>query len=345
MNRKNIFAGAVLLAIFFLASQAGAFSFTTCGGEKVVWDDPFEMVQNTASIPHGSLKEVCLDGAIARWRNVQGMMDMVSKSSTVTPLPVIFVGDGQNDVMVTARSTIGGNHGLTITFLDTCFWGGDMEIVEADVMVASDLDFGKVVENTLPLNSGRETFLHEFGHAHGLEHALLFNDMRPGPPLPVVGGTGETVDVLPDDAQGGRFLYPTFFPEVNLFASAQRLKGSPNKILLNNEGTVNKCSSGGTLTVNSTVGNNGTVDVTQTERWWVSTSDHAHNGGIQIGQASNTTFLANKVKTKSVTLTLPALPVGTYFLYHGVDVLHEINESREDDNAVREALVIKVTAC
>ncbi len=341
MNSKN-FAAAVVLASFFLASQADAFTFLKCGDDPVVWDDPFEMVQNTASIPPGSLKEVVLDGAIARWNNVRGMQDVVSMSSTVTPLPIIFNGDGQNDVMVTARSNIGGNHGLTMTFRDTCFWGGDMEWVEADVMIASDLDFGKVVENTLHLKSGRETFLHEFGHALGLDHSLGFDIMRPGPPLPLVGGPGETVDVLPDDAQGGRFLYPTFFPEVNLFASAQRLKGS---ILLNNDGTVTKCASGGTLTVNSTVGNNGTVDVTQTERWWVSTSDHAHNGGIQIGQASNTTFPANKVKTKSVTLTLPALAVGTYFLYHGVDVLHQVEESREDDNAVREALVIKVNAC
>ncbi len=46
-----------------------------------------------------------------------------------------------------------------------------------------------------------------------------------------------------------------------------------------------------------------------------------------------------------LTFKLPALPAGTYFLYHGVDMLDEHNESREADNAVREGLTIKVNNC
>jgi hypothetical protein len=348
MKPKYMFTGAALLSgFFFMASYADAFTFRKCGGEKVVWDDPFEMVQNTASIPFGSKKEESLDKAIGRWTGVIGMQNMVSMSSDVTTLPIIFLNDGQNDVAVTPRSEIGGNNGLTVMVRDACIVGGDMEWVEADVMVASDLDFGKVAENVLTATSGRSTFLHEFGHAHGLDHHQRFNNMRTPQPRPLVGGPGETLDVLPDDAQGGRFLYPTPFVEINLFASAHRLKGSPNQVDLNNQGTLSFCSStGGTLKVNSTGGNNGAIDLTQTERWWLSQSDHAYTGGVQVGQASNTTFTANKAKTKQVTLTIPTyLTTGAYFLYHGVDMLHEIEESREDDNAVREALVIQVNAC
>jgi hypothetical protein len=117
--------------------------------------------------------------------------------------------------------------------------------------------------------------------------------------------------------------------------------------VVNDSGTQTFCSAGGgALTINSTVGNNGTVDVTQTERWWVSTSSQAHDGtGTQIGQWNHSTFLANKVKTRQLTWTLPPLPAGTYFLYHGVDALGEVGESCEDDNVVREALTIKIINC
>ena len=346
MIRKNTFAGALLLAGLFLASRAEAYSYWECGGVKVVWTHGFEMVQNAYSIPFLSKREASLDNGINRWRNVKGMNDMVSKSAVVNFTSSITNGNGQNDAAIVKRSNIGGANGLTLKFHDGCFFGGDMEWTEADVMVASDLGFGQLGETTLSTSSGRSTFLHEFGHAHGLEHDQLFNHMRATQPRPLVGGPGETLDVLPDDAQGGRFLYPSGKTEVNVFASAHRRKSSTDTILVNASGTITTCTSGGgVITVNATAGNNGTVDVTQDERWWLSTSKSAHSGGIEIGKLKDTSFPANKVKTKQVTLTLPPLAAGTYFLYHGIDVLTEVQESRDDDNAAREALVIQVNNC
>jgi len=213
-------------------------------------------------------------------------------------------------------------------------------------MVASDMTFGAVAEDTLP-EVGRVTFIHEFGHAHGLDHSQGYNVMRTMQPRPLVAGPGETVDVLPDDAKGGRFLYPSGNTEINLFASAQQRIASTDTIALNNSGTVIACTGGGgKITINATVGNNGTVNVTQTERWWLNKDSFAgHSGGILIGQWNNGTFLASSAFTRPVTLTLPALAAGTYFLFHGVDVLNQVVESREDDNNVREALRIKVVPC
>ena len=325
MNRKGILTGAVLLTGFFLASQAGAYTYTTCDGDKVVWSNSFQMVQNTLSIPFGGQREIAVDQAIARWRNVQGMWDMVSMSVLVNGASIIVTPDGLNDVAVAPRANIGGRNGLTLLVADTCWVGGGMEWVEADVFAASDLSFGALEQTVLSTNSGRSTFLHEFGHAHGLDHAQFFNYMRVKQPRPLVGGLGETIDVLPDDAQGGRFLYPSGKQEINLFASAHRRDTSTDKILVNQEGTVFSCTGGGgTITVNATAGNNGTIDLTQTERWWLSTSSQAFNGGIQIGQLSNTVYSANKTKTKLVTLTLTSLSAGTYFLYHCLDVLCQI---------------------
>ena len=343
MNRKNILAGAVLLAGFLMASHAYAFNFFVCSGNAVTWGDPFPMVQNTFSIPFGSGPEADLNNAIGRWNGVQGMVDMVSKSPLINPFPFIVTNDGQNDVALTDRANIGGNNGLTLMIHNLCVLSSSW--VEADVLVANDLTPGHVAEDTITATSERSTFLHEFGHAHGLAHSQKFNNMRVPQPRPVVGGPNETVDVLPDDAQIGRLLYPNGNLEVNVFASAQR-RTSKDKIVLNHTGTITSCSSGGgTVTLNATSGNNGSIPLMQTERWWVSTSSQAHNGGIQIFQSNNVFVDANTVSQKQVTFKMPALPVGTYFLYHGVDVLKQITESREDDNAVREGLTIKVINC
>jgi hypothetical protein len=346
MIRKNILAGAVCLVCCSLPSPAHAFTYLTCGGVKVVWDDPFPMVQNTFSIPPGGLREASLNNAINRWRGVGGMLDMVSKSIFVNAGSTYTIDDGQNGAVVVNRSDIGGNNGLTSMIHDGCFIAGDMEWLEADVQVASDMSFAALDETSVTPNRGRETFIHEFGHAHGLQHSQGYNQMRVPGPRPRVGGPGETVDVLPDDAKGGRFLYPSGKTEVNLFASAQRRDTGTDTIVNGTSGTVTSCTGGGgTLTINSTVGNNGTVNVTQTERWWLNTSIAGHSGGILIGQWNNSTFVANSAFTRLITLTMPPLAAGTYFLFHGVDVFNVANESREDDNNVREALVVKVIPC
>jgi hypothetical protein len=344
MNRKYFMTAAALLTGFLTASHADAFVFWTCSGSTMTWEDPFVMVPNIFSLPPGGQREASVNNAINSWVGVVGMMDMVSKSATVSLGNSVTTGDGQNDVAVAPRANIGGNNGLTLMIHSLCVLSSSWE--EADVFAASDLSFGSVKQDTLVPNSGRSTFMHEFGHAHGLDHAQNFNNMRVPQPRPVVGGPNETVDVLPDDADGGRFLYPTGNKEVNLFASAQRLNTGTDKIVMNHTGSITSCATGGGgVALNSTVGNNGTVDVTQTERWWVSTDPNAFNGGIQIFQWSNGTFKANSVFTRQVTFKMPALPVGTYFLFHGVDVLHQVTESREDDNNVREGLIIKVINC
>jgi hypothetical protein len=214
-------------------------------------------------------------------------------------------------------------------------------------MVAADLDFNTAPsETSLADTFGRSSFIHELGHAQGLEHFQDFNQMRVPQPRPMFGGPGEHIDVLPDDAAGGRFLYPSGNAQRNVFASAQFRDVNTDTIVNNVAGTVMACSSGGgTITVNATVGNNGTINITQTERWFVSTNQHAY-GGTQIFQWNNSTYDAGfAVRVLRGPMTLPPLPVGTYFLFHAVDVLNQVNESREDDNVTREALIIQVISC
>jgi len=345
MKHAHFLVEALVLGLAAQATPAHAFVFTTCGDVKVVWDDPFAFVQNTFSIAPGGQRESGFINAVNRWRGVGGMNDMVSISPFTNSGSTYTIGDDQNDAVVVNRSNIGGNNGLTTLIHDGCFLAGDMEWMEADVQIASDMNFGTPGETSVATDWGRATWIHEVGHAHGLSHAQGFNVMRALQPRPLVGGPGERVDALGDDAQGGRFLYPSGNTERNLYASAQRRNGS-DTILQNNPGTVFSCTGGGgTITINSTVGNNGTVNVTQTERWWVNKSSSGHSGGTQLGQWNNSTFVANTAHTRLITLTMPPLTEGTWFLFHGVDVLGVAAESRENDNNVREALIIEVIKC
>jgi len=340
MNKKSL-AGAVLLSGLLIPSHAHAFNVFVCSGDPVLWSQPFAMVRNAPSIPVGGQRQASVLDAVDRWNNVQGMGNMVSMSPFINP-GVIFTDDGVNDVGVVSRASLGGHNGLTFMVHDLCLFSAEWE--EANVLVASDLNFAPVSDETSLATSGRLTFLHEFGHAHGLADAQGYNIMR-AQPNPLVGGTGTHVDVLPDDARGGRFLYPTGNDEVNLFASAHR-RTANNTIVANNTGTLTFCSKGGgSLTLNATVGNNGTVDMKQTERWWLTPNKNGHNGGVFLGQWTNGTFPANSVITRSLTFKLPPLEPDTYFVFHGVDVLDEFNESREDDNSAREAVTIKINNC
>src|SRR5215207_3687029 len=107
MNRKNIFAGAALLTGFFLAPQAHAYTYWECGGVKVVWSNPFGMVQNTFSMAPGGARELAADKAIKRWQNVDGMTNMVFKSSAVTTGSSVAQLNFQNDLAVVPKSSLG----------------------------------------------------------------------------------------------------------------------------------------------------------------------------------------------------------------------------------------------
>ncbi|WP_437481091.1 hypothetical protein WME75_36890 [Sorangium sp. So ce1014] len=336
---------AALIATSLSIGEASAYSvFATCFGDDVIWDEhPYVPHHNTFSIPIGSVREEALVNAINQWNGVRGMNDAI-QARTFNSGSTIVHGDDLSDVAIMNRADIGGNNGLTMPWSDGCFLG-DEDWTEADVMLASDLTIFTNPSETLLGNTGRQTYLHELGHALGLADHQAYNIMRIPQPRPLLGGPGEHVDVLPDDANGGRYLYPSGNSETNLFASAHFRNSSTDVIGLNWAETVIACSGGGgQMNLPATVGNNGTVNVTQTERWFVSINQTAY-GGIQIGEWGNGTFLAGTAHTRSVPITLPPLAVGTYFVFHAVDVLNVASETREDDNVVREAFVLEVISC
>src|SRR5207342_1026386 len=92
-----------------------------------------------------------------------------------------------------------------ITF--ACIWGlASASVVEIDIMVASDLpDFRNPANEAVLEQSGRSVFLHEMGHAHGLQHDQDYlNVMGDARFLPFAGGTGTRAVLFPDDSAGLR---------------------------------------------------------------------------------------------------------------------------------------------
>ena len=337
-------AGVAILALY--ATDAAAFGWRECDDVKVVWQGANNLFRNTFSIGNGGARESAYLNGITRWNNVRGMNDILVNAGT-TGGSSITHGNGQSDVAVVTASAIGNNAGLTKSIFDSCDIFSDQHIIETDVMVASNQDFTTNPDEATVFLPARITFLHEFGHALGLRDFEDYNIMRAAGASPFVGGTGEHADILPDDAAGGRFLYASGNSHTNVFASAQ-LRFINTNTIANNTGVgpVFSCSGGGgQITINQTVGNNGTVNATQTERWFLSTNKTAYSSGILFFQWNNSTYNANSTLTVQRTMTMPALPVGAYFLFHGVDQLNQHAEVRESDNVSREALIIKVIPC
>jgi hypothetical protein len=275
-----------LLALLSDGSEASAYDFESCGGGNVKkWESTIYLRQNYNSIESGSLREGAYNAAKARWNNVGAMENMLG---TLTYPPSFGSTLSQSDLysdVFFSNDLDDGSVGLEVSMSDGC------EIVVTDVIIRPGFSSNNPSETGLGTYN-RAILVHEFGHSLGLAHDEGFNMMRASVPNPLIGGTGEHVDVLPDDALGGRILYPQAGSETNLFSSAH-LRTSGNVISRNTgAGPVYSCSGGGgQLTVNATVGNNGTTNVTQDERWYVSTNVTQY-GGTPIGTWYGSTFNA-----------------------------------------------------
>jgi hypothetical protein len=152
--------------------------------------------------------------------------------------------NGRSDVGLVARADIDGALGLTIIEDDGCtFSWEEKHIITADVMIAADLSFARADESTVIVAApagtriGALVFLHELGHALGLEHSGAFAVMRDGlgARAPFVGMTpgsgGLGSELLGDDVFGISRIYGFDPSYKNLYVSSQVLR---NGILRDN---------------------------------------------------------------------------------------------------------------
>ncbi len=344
---KQLVAGAAAgFATLAVAVRAEAFTFLyTCNGcTGKIGSSQEHVRQNLSSIAAGGARESDLFNASTEW-NTRVMSRSPVNVSGTTSDTVITHGDGQWEAGVVARSTIGGNNGLTVIQWGTCFIGcNDMD--EADPMVASDLLFGNPDESGWdvavggPL-SGRDVFVHEWGHVLGLGHQTGYDVMIPGGLKPRVGGTGTHSTPSGDDRNGAATLYggPSSFK--NLLASGQRFSG----------GAVTTTSFAGTIFVtlttvvdmNYALVNHGTQNLTFNWREHINTCPTCGTGGITW---TNWTGAIVNNRNQVFTAHSTTAPVGsmacntTFWTFHTVDTGSAHAESRETDNVVHHATTL-----
>lgn len=296
---------------------------------------------------------------INRWRNVGRMREMVGWSAFSNPSCVIDSSDEINEIAFVPSAQIDGNGGRTILTTDWCVLPGDEDYDSAKIFIAADV--GGTVGQPEPeipssaVGNGylRHTILHELGHAHGLDHENVLNIMTNGSftgnAFGRFGGNSERIDVWPDDAKGGRALYPESGSEVNIFATSQYVSNSNiyNGNDRRDDSEVTRCP-GATVTTKFGAGNNGTTTVSFVERFYVSTSDSSWSGTGGIALAYyNGVYSKETTFTLTKTFTVPSIsPYGAslHYLYHAVDYNDQVNEGRETDNVARSALRVRISS-
>jgi hypothetical protein len=192
---------------------------------------------DVCSMPSGSASERAFSSALYETRNYVKALGFGSGVASVhNGVCVIEHDNGRSDVALVKRADIDGRLGLTRKERDC------EDIITADIMVASDLNFeradGSTVITFAPVGAkfGALAMLHEIGHALGLEHSSGFAVMRDGRALlPFVGMTpnsgGLGSELTGDDVLGISKIYG-FDPSYrNVFVSSQLLR---NGMLVNN---------------------------------------------------------------------------------------------------------------
>ena len=211
------------------------------------------MYRNTCSMPDNSAAAGAYYNAASQWSHFNSLMDW---NWSYDDCSITFL-NGRSETAVVPYSEISGNDGLTEYWYNpaTC------EYTEADVKIADTVSFDAPDESYLGFGGWGVT-VHEFGHVFGLDHSEGFDVMRALAPWPLVGGTGDHDEPLPDDAMGVRALYRNYPTQYNVFASAQEFYDNGT-----NDGAIQPVAQdwpstvcpNDPITVYYTFGNNGTV--------------------------------------------------------------------------------------
>jgi hypothetical protein len=353
MTASNRWSLTIMLGVGIVASSPNAAAYTylyTCNGcPASVGTATITLKRHHPSLPTGAAATNDLLNAETEWSSTSAVRmapwTPVNLNGTMAGSSVPH-GDGQWETALVPRSAIGAN-GKTIYSAGVCGFGCNY-IDEADLLVASDMPFGNPDESGWDAfvngqDSGRATFLHEWGHMLGLNHTSTFSCVgsghEQGQPYPRVGGTGTHVTTFGDDRSGIGNAYALPASYKNLAASAQKVVGGvvQSTTFL---GTL-VVATGTTVPMSFTAVNTSTQALTFSQMVLLRTSPASYTGGIiaksvegsQVGQRNQVTFDA--------PFLAPAIPCGQYhWVYHHVDSENAHAEARETDNGTHHTVTL-----
>jgi hypothetical protein len=357
MMRKSIPAFALLIGATVLVvprPSSGAMVSVCPGNNRIIrWPAAFRMHALQCSFPSGSTEMDAYLSAGWQWGQVFPLMDYGRWWLGCT----YAHGDGNSTTARVAPSHIGGALGNTKRVWDCSQTTAHYD--EMDVEMRSDMIFSPEdesyyglgpISNPNFLRQGRSTLVHEFGHALGLEE--MYSDlamMRVYGALPLAGGN--TSEPFPDDANGVRWLYSAQnMVSKNVFVSAQTvLSDAPYQgrvwvkgfLVPENYQWYGYCR-GSPITLNVTVGNNGTQYVNSGLRLYLNNGPTPYVGGwnVWVGRAW---LPGNSWFTESLPGQIPwDIPYGYYWTFWQIDTQNEHAEWNEGDNAVHGPLLVSI---
>lgn len=331
----------VSLALAFALSplQAHAYAYRTCNGDKVTWESS-SICYNpmTVSFPSGSSQRTALERVRTAWNG--------SANAPSTRYDIRFNytndsswrnGDEINDVCLTWDYGWGSSTlAVCVTMYDSCWWFGDGSINETDIFFNPSVGWNL---STQPGARDGGTSLalvgvHEFGHGLGLHHEdrwmATMNSRYPN------GGTlgpYNSPDPLADDCAADRVLYGSTGTSRDLAVSAYRRTGSGNSGRCRRSAFA--VPRGGSLTVDWTFMNRGTITATSDVYFYASTNDYISIFDRYLGGNFGAWVSGGGLVTSNRSLTIPSdMPVGYYYLGYVIDPNNTVPEAHEGNNSV-----------
>ncbi|RKG67052.1 hypothetical protein D7V80_17360 [Corallococcus sp. CA054B] len=336
--KTTTFVG-VVAALVLGGMEAGAAAWDTCNGTPVKWYSGPVVYRNRCSIPDSGNVNAAYWNGLRQWDDLSHIVAGYNVNAATDCS--LDHSDGQNEIGLCDRASIDGNNGVTYSVVGLCFIGSN-GIDEADVCIASDLDFTPRNGNAFG-TSGRSTFVHEAGHFFGFKHEGGHSILRTSPPHLVTGGY-ESSTLWPTNAQGMNTLYGYSVTKPNLLPSSMGVVGDVAQTL-DPAGTKSVCR-GTAQSVKFYVGNLGNAAVSSYSMRVRLSPTAPPNGYYESTHVVGTfthSLGAFSEGIYSLGFTVPSsLPYNTYYVYLDMDPAGAVDELRENDNTTVSAMLLRV---